>query len=396
VTGATQTLSAVSTATTITETIPPGYAVTAISCSGLGSGGTATTDLSAGSVALNAAATAPGTTISCAFTNTKLPTVTLTKTSTGMTGAFSFSGGNGFGSLGITTLTAGAPVTGTTKTLSAASTATTITETLTTAYIMSAASCSGLGAGGTATSNLQAGTITLDAAATAPGAAIACSITNAAAAPSVGVAKSASLASVNTAGTAITYTITVSNTGNVPVTGITVSDPRGPVTCATSGTSTIATLAVAASENCSLVYAATQADLDSNGGGDGDIDNTATATGSYAASPVSGSGSAQVAVVQNPHLTIEKTASPLVPAKVDDIITYDGNITIDGVTVTDNHQGYGTAPAPGGEVLSNDVAPSGDSSDAAANGSFDHLAPGDSATFTATYRVIQQDMDLLQ
>jgi uncharacterized repeat protein (TIGR01451 family) len=402
VTGATQTLTAAATATTITETIPAGYAVTAITCSGLGSGGTATPNLAGGSVALDAAATAAGSAIACTFTNTKLPTVTLTKISTGFTGAFNYSGTNGFGSDTITTLTAGSPVTGATKTLTAASTATVISETMSTSFIMTAASCSGLGSGGTATPNLATGSISLNAAATAPGAAITCSITNAAAVPSVAVSKSASPTTVAAAGAVIGYTITVNNTGNVPVSSIAVTDPRGPATCTTSGTSTIATLAVGGSETCSVSYTATQSDFDTNGGGDGDIDNTATASGTYASAPVTANGSTQVTVTQNPHLTILKTASPVTPAKVGDVITYtyvvtnDGNLTIDGVTVNDTHNGYGTPPVPGSETLSNDAAPLLDSTDAASNNSWDHLAPGDSVTFTSTYTVTQSDLDLLQ
>ena len=79
VTGATQSLAAPSTATTITETIPPGYFISAISCSGLG-GGTATPNLLTGSVTLDATATAVNNAIVCNYTNTAdAPALTVVK-----------------------------------------------------------------------------------------------------------------------------------------------------------------------------------------------------------------------------------------------------------------------------------------------------------------------------
>ncbi|PTQ89995.1 hypothetical protein [Agitococcus lubricus] len=180
VTGTTHTLSAGGTQTIITETIPSGYALTGISCTGLGSGGTATNNLTAGTVTLNAAATAMGSNIACTFTNAKLPTITLTKVSIDDTGAFSFSGNNGFGTETINTTSFGVGATGSTRTLtsSAFSTSTVITETIPSGYSLTNISCSGLGSGGTATNNLSAGTVTLNTAATAAGANINCTFTN--------------------------------------------------------------------------------------------------------------------------------------------------------------------------------------------------------------------------
>ena len=70
VAGATRTLAASSTPTTITETIPTGYGLTAASCTGIGSG-TAAPNLLTGALALDAAATAPGNAVNCTFTNGK-------------------------------------------------------------------------------------------------------------------------------------------------------------------------------------------------------------------------------------------------------------------------------------------------------------------------------------
>ncbi|MEM8550891.1 MAG: SdrD B-like domain-containing protein, partial [Pseudomonadota bacterium] len=75
----------------------------------------------------------------------------------------------------------------------------------------------------------------------------------------------------NAVGDIIEYTLTVTNTGNVTLTNVTVVDPL-------TGTSeVIPSLAAGASQTFHADYAITQEDIDTNGGGDGDIDNTATA-----------------------------------------------------------------------------------------------------------------------
>jgi Putative Ig domain/Calx-beta domain len=105
-----------------------------------------------------------------------LPTLTLTKISNGGVGAFTFTGTNGWSSQTITTTTAGVGVSGATQTLAAAATATTITEVAPPGFVLSSAFCTGLGVGGTATPS--GNSLTLDAAATAAGANIACTFTN--------------------------------------------------------------------------------------------------------------------------------------------------------------------------------------------------------------------------
>ena len=400
VAGATQTLAAVATSTTITETIPAGYELVSVACSGLG-GGTATPNLATGDVVLDAAATAAANDIACTFTNDRLPTLQVTKISDGGVGPFTFNGDNGFGTDTITTVTPGAGVAGATRTLAAASTITTITETIPAGYVLTSATCTGIGSG-TATSNLAAGTITLDAAATAAANNISCSFENSTV--PLSISKTANVPSVNAAGNPIIYTILVTNTGAVlPITGITVTDTLGTPVCATSGNATIALLAAGASEACTVNYAATQVDFDGNGGGDGDIDNSAGAAGTVGGQPTTAIGATSVALILNPQLTIVKTANTAGPAAVNDVITYtytvtnSGNLTISGVNIADVHNGYGTVPVPGTETLSLDVVPLGDSADGPpSNGTWSVLAPGDEVTFTAPYTVVQQDVDFLQ
>ena len=103
-------------------------------------------------------------------------------------------------------------------------------------------------------------------------------------------------------GDIIDYEIAVTNTGNVTLTNVTVTDPLlGTLTCApVQGSSLAPTEAM----TCTGSYPITQTDLNTNGGGDGDIDNTATAT-SDEAGPKDASAEAQLTL--DPSLSIVKT-----------------------------------------------------------------------------------------
>jgi hypothetical protein len=63
----------------------------------------------------------------------------------------------------------------------------------------------------------------------------------------------------------------LTNTGNVSLTGVTISDPLlGTLTC-----NQPASLAPGEALTCTGIYTVSQSDISSNGNGDGDIDNTA-------------------------------------------------------------------------------------------------------------------------
>ena len=158
--------------------------------------------------------------IVCTYTNNKRPTVTLTKVSQGGIGTFTFTGDNGWTSQNITTATAGVGVTGTLQRLTNVSTATTITESaLPAGYTMTNVSCTGMGAGGTVTPNYSAGTFAFNAAATAAGSDIACTVTNTKT-PTVKIQKTTtggfggpfSFAQTNLASTPSNITTTVAST----------------------------------------------------------------------------------------------------------------------------------------------------------------------------------------
>ena len=95
--------------------------------------------------------------------------------------------------------------------------------------------------------------------------------------PALTLVKSADPPSAAAAGEEITYSFLVTNSGNVTITDITVSDPLvglSVIDCG-AGTPTIATLAPADPPvTCTATYTVTQADVDN-----GSVTNLATATG---------------------------------------------------------------------------------------------------------------------
>lgn len=409
VNGALTTLTAASTATAITETQPAAFwQIQSASCTGMGSGGTAT--LSGTTLTLNAAATAAGSNIVCTFTNERRPTVSVQKTTTGgFGGTFTFADTNLTGAFsGISTTAANSPTPAAPVPLiaTATGTAVTITETSPLSFVPAGVVCTDANSAVSGNSNPVAssatGNASIPAAAIRIGADINCVFTNALATPQLSVVKTTGSTSVTAAGQVISYTIAVSNTGNATLTAIAVADPLGTTVCPSTSSSTITSLAPGASENCTLSYTVPQSVLDNNGGGDGDIDNTATASTTYNSAPVSANGSTAVAITLNPRLTVVKLASTPGPVSLNQVITYSfrvtnsGNVTLADVTVDDTHFGYGTPPVPGNEAVFNDVSPLLDSSDGGTDASWDSLAPGDTVVFTGTYTVVQPDIDNLQ
>jgi uncharacterized repeat protein (TIGR01451 family) len=398
VSGPAQTLTALSTATTVTETIPPGYKVTAISCTGYTGATAPAYDLTAGSAAIPASGTAAGANIACTMTNSKLPTVTLTKISNGGVGGFTFTGTNGWASQTITTAVSGTGVSGPAQTLTALSTATTITETIPPGYTLASATCSGLGSGGTYTTNTAAGSVAFDAAATSMGSNIACTFTNTYAAASVSIVKTQTSGPnpVTAAGQTISYSVTVSNGTGTAQTSVLLTDTL------TQGASTLALTAGPvlgsgdANSNSTLDVGETWIYTASYTVPQSVIDNGATLSNIAAVdtdqiAPLA-SAAVTTAIAQSRSLLIAKSAKlngnpvglPITTAlNAGDVISYsylvtnDGNVTISGVAVSETaFTGTSVAPAPSGGATS--------------------LAPGANTTFSAIYTVTQTDIDLLQ
>ncbi len=405
-TGTLMTLTAASTATDITEAMPATFwEIQTTVCTGMGTGGTAT--LAGNVLTLNAAATSAGRDIVCTFTNLRRPTVSVQKITTGAFGGpFNFADTNLTGAVANINTTAtntATPLSPTRMIATTTGSAVTLTETAPLTFVTAGVTCSDANSVVTGNTNPVAtsanGAVTIPGAAVRIGADINCIFTNAQAVPALTVTKTASIASVSAAGTVVTYTIAVNNSGNTALNAISVTDPLGSVVCPSSGAATVTTLAAGATENCTLSYTVPQSVLNANGGGDGDIDNTATASTTYNALPVTANDSETVGLVITPALIVEKIPNSVVPRNEGDIISYiyrvtnSGNVTMTNVTISDAHIGYGTDPVPTNEVL---TSPPGNSTDAAINGSWDSLAPGDVVEFTSVYTVVQADIDNLQ
>ncbi|MCK0139919.1 hypothetical protein [Aliiroseovarius sp. F47248L] len=217
-------------------------------------------------------------------------------------------------------------------------------------------------------------------------------------APSFSLAKSADAAQIASVGQVVNYSYLVTNTGNITLTALPVvaDDKIASVTCpALPG----GELAPGDELTCTGSYTVTQADLNA-----GSLTNIARVSSPEVPLPASpGPETDTVTLPANRTASVDftKTASITSGAAVGDVITYTysatntGNVTLTDVAVSDQHtSAAGTvALSVGGDAIDTDVAPSGDSTDAAANGSWDTLAPGDSITFTASYTVTQADVN---
>ncbi len=197
---------------------------------------------------------------------------------------------------------------------------------------------------------------------------------------------------VTYAGQTLTYTVTIANTGSVPLTGPSFSDvfqlgastrsfTSGPTLSGDAAPTGIINLGE--TWTYTATYNVTQTDMN----GAGNFNNQATFD--TAETPPSNSSVINTNVTRAPALSIDKTwtfASPAHDlngngvADVGDTITYNyavsnsGNITINGVSVSDVHLGFGTLST---------ISPTSVAS----------LAPGANTTFTSTYIAVQADVD---
>ncbi|GAA1392337.1 hypothetical protein GCM10009639_23730 [Kitasatospora putterlickiae] len=202
--------------------------------------------------------------------------------------------------------------------------------------------------------------------------------------PKLTVVKTASTGKL-VAGEKVTYGFRVTNTGNVTLTDVKVTETAftgsgtlDPVSCPTGA----ASLAPGASVTCTATYTVTQADVDA-----GSVKNTATATGTPPTGPPPVSPPSEVTITQPPApaMTVAKTAATSRPDKLvlGETITYSfevkntGNVTLKDVKVTE-----GTFTGSG--TLSPVTCPTAEAAS---------LAPGATVTCTATYTVTQADVD---
>ena len=165
--------------------------------------------------------------------------------------------------------------------------------------------------------------------------------------PHLTLTKHADLASYNAVGQVIHYTLVATNDGNVTLTGVSISDamfstlscnPTQPATLAPNGTLT-----------CTTSHTVTLADLNA-----GSLKNTANAAGTAPSGTVIEPPAAEVTIpaLQNPHITLAKSADPTSFSKVGDVILYtlvatnDGNVTLSNVSISDPKLGTLTCTQP--------------------------------------------------
>lgn len=136
-------------------------------------------------------------------------------------------------------------------------------------------------------------------------------------------------------GDTIDYSLTATNTGNVALGDVEISDPDAPPD--NCDPAPPATLAPGETLTCQSGYTVTQADLDA-----GSFTNHAEAGGTDPdGNPVEASGSATAGAVQDPVLGVVKEADVEEFFSAGDVINYtitatnDGNISLTGTTVTD-------------------------------------------------------------
>ena len=192
-------------------------------------------------------------------------------------------------------------------------------------------------------------------------------------APGIEIDKTASSPTYSVVGEVITYTFEVHNIGSVILNNIVVTDANitGAVSCPQT------TLIVDEIMFCSAAHTITQDNID--------FDITFVNVASVTANPTEGtlgdvSGTVTVTgPLANNSMTVTKSASPTTNVAVGDtvnytyVITNTGNITLENANITDAHNGSGTLSA---------ITP--------ANAT---IAPLASQTFTATYIVVQADVD---
>ncbi|ADP81375.1 conserved repeat domain protein [Pseudofrankia inefficax] len=165
------------------------------------------------------------------------------------------------------------------------------------------------------------------------------------AAPALAPAKRAFLMQTFSAvGEDIPYAYRVDNTGNAPLTGISVQEPHpglSPIHCQET------TLAPGAATACFAVYRVTTADLAA-----GEINNTATASGTPPSGPAVTSNPAPWTMrTPQPWLSLTKSVTPTsysagTPLRFSYVLNNTGNVALTNVTVTDALPGLSPVSCP--------------------------------------------------
>lgn len=161
----------------------------------------------------------------------------------------------------------------------------------------------------------------------------------------------------------LNYSYVLTNTGNVTLSSISVTDDKATVICPA-----VTTLLPGDSITCSAQYAVTQSDMDS-----GYVTNLATGSGVYSGTTYTATDTETVNGIQNPALTLDKTVNPTTYAAVGNVLSYtyeltnNGNVTLTSPAVSDDKVTVTCSAAT--------------------------LLPGASVTCSASYEIVQGDLD---
>jgi uncharacterized repeat protein (TIGR01451 family) len=258
----------------------------------------------------------------------------------------------------VTTLAVSTPVSAGTVSLLTPGTATTVTEPAVAGFALASISCTGLGAGGTATPTINAsgagGSVLLNAAATVGGSDIVCTFTNTKR-PTINVTKTASQASFVIGQTGQFYTITINvadgpttapiNLTDLLPTGITLSGapniagsviascPASGGTLAGCSIANPATSPIVITVPVSVAATATTATNSATVSGGGDLACTGTApacTGTTPNTPVTAQASVVITKTDNKSVTSQAGTNNYVIT-----LTNQGPSPANGVIVTD-------------------------------------------------------------
>ncbi|MBL8792100.1 MAG: hypothetical protein JNM45_16530 [Rhizobiales bacterium] len=227
-------------------------------------------------------------------------------------------------------------------------------------------------------------------------------------------------------GDVVTYTYTVTNSGNVTLQNVALTDAHagagaalvftnpnavttdntvaGDVTGTTNDSSNVDftdsdwdVLGPGDVITFTATYTIVAGDFTAPAASDGDIDNTASVNATFNGTPIAVStASAAVPLDAAPRIALVKTADDTTDRAVGDVVAYTytisntGNVPITNVTLTDIENGSGALVGP---TFGSFTTVNGS---VAAGNTITTFNPGSVAVYTAAYTVTQSDVNLLQ
>jgi fimbrial isopeptide formation D2 family protein len=187
--------------------------------------------------------------------------------------------------------------------------------------------------------------------------------------PHLSIEKTSATVNYNAVGQTITYSITATNTGNVTIASVTITDANAVLgTCTPANGSS---RAPGESITCAATHVVTQADIDA-----GHYLNTACVDDGAGGAAAVCDG-ANVPAVSNKRLTVLKTVTETSYSAIGQVLHYTvvatngGNTTLANVLITDANATIGICTPANGSTL----------------------APGGTISCTATHTVTQADLD---